>query len=69
MKLIHVVDPAVNYYPMYSIEYLPRKNPHPTCPDTWAQFTLTDNFWLAQFYAFENWLRHSKHNHTRVRVL
>ena len=66
----HVTDPAVNYYPMYSIEYRPRHNPYEgTFPMAWAQFTLTQSIWLARLLAVENWLRHSKHNMTRVRVL
>jgi len=66
----HVTDPAVNYEPRYSVEYRPRFNPYEgTFPMAWAQFALLDNIWAARWMAVENWLRHSKRNETRVRVL
>lgn len=65
----HVIDPAVNYHPIYSIEYVARENPDWTIPQAWAQFARTDKKWLAHILAVENWLRHSKNNKTRVRVL
>ena len=66
----HVKDPAVNYYPIYSIEYVRRDKSDvpPGHPQAWAQFASTTNIWAARLLAVENWLRHSKNHKTRVRV-
>jgi len=64
----HVIDPSVNYYPMYSIEFVSRKNPC-NMPQAWSQFALTHSKWTARMLGLENWLRHSKDHKTRIRVL
>ena len=68
MNLIHEVDPSVNYYPMYSVEYKPKVNPTPSMPEVWAQHTLTPSKWSARLALFELLLRGGSINR-RVRVL
>jgi len=62
MNLEHVIDPGVNYYPMYSVEWFDE----PT--QMWSQHGLTPSKWKARAYAFEVWLGHRKQKR-RVRVL
>lgn len=69
MKLEHVVDPGVNYYPMYSVEYKPKANPFPGTPMAWAQHGITPHKKIARLLAFEVWLRYRKTHDRRVRVL
>lgn len=62
MKLEHVVDPSVNYYPMYSVEWFDVKT------QMWSQHALTPSKMKARAYVFEVWLGHRKQKR-RVRVL
>ena len=63
MKLIHVKDIGSNFYPMYSVEWLPDGDPH----NCWNQYGLTPSKWSARLLNFELMLR--RKNNRRVRVL
>jgi len=67
--MIHEVDPGANYYPMYSIEYKPDRNPTPHMPEVWAQHALTHSKFLARVLDVECRLRYRKGYSHRVRVL
>lgn len=69
MNLIHEVDPAVNYYPMYSIEYRLKTNPLPGTPLAWSQHYLTPNKWEARLARIESFLARPIRYEHRVRVL
>lgn len=65
MKFIHVKDIGSNFYPMYSVEWLPKNSQH----NCWNQHGLTSHKKVARLLAFEVWLRGRGRNHRRVRVL
>jgi hypothetical protein len=70
MNLIHEVDPAVNYYPMYSVEYRLKKNPLPAgFPQPWSQHYVTHNKWEARLARIESFLARPVRYEHRVRVL
>lgn len=65
MNLIHVTPPEVNYYPIYSVEYIAKDDPW----NCWSQFARTHKKWHARALAFEVWLRYGRTHKRRVRVL
>lgn len=70
MKMIHEVDPSVNYVPVYSVEYRPTFNPFEgTFPMAWAQHGRTTSKFMSQMLALEVWLRYGRNHERRVRVL
>lgn len=70
MNIEHVVDPAVNYVPVYSIEYRPTHNPFEGYfPMAWAQHGRTQSKFMARILAMETAMRYRKGYERRVRVL
>lgn len=68
-KFIHITNPSMNYYPMYSVEYRSRRSTLPHgWPNAWNQFALTNNKAKARLWAVESFLQHPMSEH-RVRVL
>lgn len=62
MNLIHEIDPGVNYWPIYSVEWKEKTT------GMWVQHGRTASKMTARFLAFEVWMRYRK-NPRRVRVL
>lgn len=69
MKLIHVTPPEVNYFPIYSVEYVEKVNPKPHLPECWNQHGRTNSKFIARILSLETWVRYGRTHKRRVRVL
>ena len=65
MRFEHVIDPGLNYCPVYSVEYRRKR----AIGEAWSQHARTNSKWEAYVLDFEVWLRYRKGHDRRVRVL